>query len=68
MSDIIEQIVERTIAHTLTIVTTSQQTWSVARSGIEKIHDDLARRCPGHPALERLKTFLVDRDRPFAER
>jgi hypothetical protein len=67
MADMIDGIVERTIAQTLRIVTTSRQSWSVAREGIEKIHDDLARRSPGHPALERLKTFIAERDRPFAK-
>jgi hypothetical protein len=68
MADVIDRIVEQTIANTLTVLTTSQQAWSVARAAIEKIHDDLARRSPGHPALERLKTFIAERDRPFRER
>ena len=67
MADMIDGIVEQTIANTLTIVTTSQPTWSVAREGINKIHDDLALRSPGHPALERLKRFIAERDRPFRE-
>ena len=37
MADMIDGIVERTIAQTLRIVTTSRQSWSVAREGIEKI-------------------------------
>ncbi len=67
MADTVDRIVERTIANTLTILTTSRQAWSVAREGIEKIHDDLAFRSPGHPALERLKSFIFERDRPFAK-
>ena len=67
MADLIERIVEQTIAQTLTLVTTSQQTWSVARAGMKKIYDDLALRSPGHPALERLKTFIAERDRPVVK-
>jgi hypothetical protein len=67
MADMIDRIVEQTIVNTLTILTTSQQAWSVARAGIERIHDDLALRSPGHPALKRLETFIAERDRPFRE-
>ena len=64
MADEIDRIVEQTIANTLTILTTSQHKWSVAREGIEKIYDDLALRSPDHPALNRLKTFIAERVRP----
>ena len=46
MADMIDRIVEQTIANSLTILTTSQQPWSVARAGIEKIHHNLALRSP----------------------
>ena len=67
MVDLIDRIVEQTIAQALRLVTTSQQTWSVARAAMEKIYDDLALRSPGHPALGRLKTFIAERDRPVAK-
>ncbi len=67
MADMIDRIVERTIANTSTILETSRQAWNVAREGIEQIHDDLALRSPGHPALERLKAFIAERDRPFRQ-
>ena len=67
MADLIDRIVEQTIAQTLTLVTSSQQTWSVVCAGMEKIYDDLVLRSPGHPALERLKTFIAERDRPVAK-
>jgi hypothetical protein len=68
MDDMIDQIVEQTIANTLRVLATSQLAWSVAREGIEKIHDDLAVRSPGHPALKRLETFVAGRSRPIRER
>jgi len=67
MVDTIDRIVERTIAHTLTILTTSQQTRIVAREGIEKIFNDLDLRSPGHPGLARLEAFMAELDRPIAE-
>jgi len=59
----IEQIVDRTIASTSALLSEGPQSWSVAREGVERIYDDLELRFPGHPALERLKAFLADRDR-----
>ncbi len=68
MADNIEEIVDRAIEHTLTILGTSRGEWSVARKGLERIHDDLAVAAPGHPALERLKAFIADQDRSRGER
>jgi hypothetical protein len=67
MADVIDRIVEQTIANTLTILTTSRQEWSIAREGIERIYDDLALHSPGHPALQRLKIFVTERGSPFRE-
>ena len=64
MADEIDRIVEQTLANTLTILTASQHKWSVAREGIKMIYDDLALRSPDHPALERLRTFIDERDLP----
>ncbi|MGD0564359.1 MAG: hypothetical protein ABSA66_14885 [Roseiarcus sp.] len=68
MADKIEEIVNRAIEHTLTILDASRGGWSVAQAGLEKIHDDLAFRTPGHPALDRLKAFIADRDQVRSER
>jgi len=67
MADKIEEIVNRAIEHTLTILETSRGEWSVARKGLERIHDDLAFAAPGHPALDRLKAFIADQDRARRE-
>lgn len=67
MVDKVDRIVERAIAHTLAILTTSQQTRIVAREGIEKIFKDLDLRSPGHPGLARLKAFMAELDRPIVE-
>jgi hypothetical protein len=68
MADNIEEIVNRAIEHTLTILESSRGEWSVARKGLGRIHDDLAFAAPGHPALARLKAFIADRDRRRGER
>ena len=67
MADKIEEIVKRAIEHTRTILRTSRGQWSVARKGLEKIHDNLAFGAPGHPALDRLKAFIADQDRARRE-
>ncbi len=68
MADRIEEIVNRAIEHTLTILEASGAAWSVARGGLEKIHDNLAFGAPGHPALGRLKAFIADRDLARSDR
>lgn len=68
MADRIEEIVNRAIEHTLTILGASRAGWSVARRGLEKIHDDLAFGAPGHPALGRLKDFIAEQDRADSDR
>ena len=68
MADNIEEIVDRAIEHTLTLLETARAEWSVARKGLEKIHADLALRGPGHPALDRLKVFIARQDQARGER
>ncbi len=68
MADNIDEIVNRAIEHTLTILKTSRSEWSVARKGLEKIRDNLAFGAPDHPALERLTAFIADQDRARGER
>lgn len=63
----IEDIVDRAIEHTVTIVASSRVEWSVARMGLEKIRDDLAVCAPGHAAVQRLNAFIADRDRARGE-
>ena len=62
MTDRIEDIVERTIAHTRTLLATMPEIWPVARVGVQKIHDDLALETPDHPALQRLQAFIAEMD------
>ena len=64
----IEDIVDRAIEHTLTIVASSHVEWSVARKGLERIRDDLAVGAPGHAAVQRLNAFIADQDGARAER
>ncbi len=68
MADKIEEIVNRAIENTLTILGASRAGWRVARTGLEKIHDNLALGAPGHPALRRLKAFIADQDQARRER
>lgn len=62
MADKIEDIVNRALEHTRTILETSRAGWSVARKGLKKIHDDLAVGAPGHSALDRLRAFIANED------
>jgi hypothetical protein len=68
VSDRVEEIVDRTIAHTLTVLAALPDIWPVARIGVQKIHDDLAVGAPDHPALERLRAFIAETDLASGER
>jgi hypothetical protein len=59
MADMVEEIVDRAIEHTRTILAAAPYDWRIARKGLQIIHDDLARRAPEHPALARLKAFIA---------
>jgi hypothetical protein len=59
----IDAIVDKTIAHTRELLETNQIEWSVARAGLVRISDSLADEAPEHPALERLEKFIVEQDR-----
>jgi hypothetical protein len=59
VTDRIEDIVERTIAHTRTLLATMPEIWPVARVGVQKILDDLALDAPDHLALQRLQAFIA---------
>ena len=63
MTEKIDAIVDRTIAHTREQLESSRVEWSDARVGIERIHDSLAVDAAGHPALDRLQDFIADQDR-----
>jgi hypothetical protein len=62
VTDRIEDIIERTIAHTRGLLATMPEIWPVARVGMQKIHDDLALGAPDHPALLRLQAFIAEMD------
>jgi hypothetical protein len=62
VTDRIEDIVERTIAHTRGLLATMPEIWPVARVGVQKIRDDLALDAPDHPALPRLQAFVAEID------
>jgi len=68
MADRVEDIVDRAIEHTLTIMESSRVEWSVARKGLEKIRDELVVGAPGHAAVRRLNAFVADQDRARGER
>jgi hypothetical protein len=68
MADEIERIVERAIEHTLALLANARAQWDVARDGLGKVHDDLALRAPGHPAVARLKAFVASQDQARAAR
>ncbi len=63
MSDRIEEIVERAIAYTAPLLDASPDRWSAARRGLRKIHADLLREAPEHPALSRLRAFVAQWER-----
>ena len=65
MNDKIHAIVDRTIEYTRELLETSQIDWAVARVGLDRIHDSLACESPGHPALDRLRDFIVEQDRIY---
>jgi len=56
-------IVDQAIAHTRALLESSQVEWTTARVGLEKILDSLAIAAPDHPALSRLRDFVVEQDR-----
>ena len=62
MADKIEDIVERAIAYTRPLLEAAPERWPAARSGLQRIHDDLRRDAPSHPALRRLTAFIVQWD------
>lgn len=62
MTDKIDAIVDRTIAHTRELLESSRADWSTARAGIEKVREALAVENAGHPALDRLRDFIAEQD------
>jgi hypothetical protein len=56
--DRIDTIVEMAITYTLTVLRTAPAHFEVARSGLERLRNDLTLDVPHHPALERLRSFL----------
>ncbi len=59
MSDRIEEIVEQVIEYTAPLLEASPGRWSAARRGMKKIHADLLREAPDHPALPRLRAYIA---------
>jgi hypothetical protein len=59
MADIVEEIVDRAIEHSRTLLAAALYDWRVARQGLWIIHGDLSRRAPEHPALNRLEAFIA---------
>lgn len=58
--DGIEQIVEQAIAYTVTVLQTAPEHLDAARAGLERLRNNLLLSVPDHPALERLRLFLVE--------
>ena len=63
MTNEINAIVDQAIAHSRALLESSQAEWATARAGLEKILDSLAIKAPTHPALDRLRDFIVEQDR-----
>jgi hypothetical protein len=58
--DGIEQIVEQAIACTVTVLQTAPEHRDAACAGLERLRNNLLLGVPDHPALERLRLFLVE--------
>ena len=58
--DRIDTIVEMAINYTATVLRTAPEHFDVARAGLERLRNDLLLGFPDHPALERLRLFLVE--------
>lgn len=58
--DGIEQIVERAIACTVTVLQTAPEHLDAACAGLERLRNNLLLGVPNHPALDRLGLFLVE--------
>jgi hypothetical protein len=58
--DGIEQIVEQAIAYTVTVLQTAPEHLDAAYAGLERLRNNLLLSVPDHPALERLRLFLVE--------
>jgi hypothetical protein len=58
--DRIEQIVERAIACTVTVLQTAPEHLDAACAGLERLRNNLLVGVPNHPALDRLRLFLVE--------
>jgi len=63
VTDIIDAIVDRTIAHTRQLLKSDEIDWPTAHAGLEKVHDGLAVDAPDHPALFGLRDFIAEQDR-----
>jgi hypothetical protein len=66
--DRIEEIVERAIVYTATVLRAAPEHFEAARAGLERLRSDLALEVPDHPALERLRSFLHELVLGAAER
>jgi hypothetical protein len=64
----IDRIVERAITYTLTMLRMAPRQIGAARTGLQRMRNNLARAAPDHPALERLQAFLDDLDLDARER
>ena len=58
--DGIEQIVERAVACTVTVLQTAPEHLDAACAGLERLRNNLLLGVPDHPALDRLGLFLVE--------
>jgi hypothetical protein len=65
--DRIEEIVERAIVYTATVLRAAPEHFEAARAGLERLGSDLALEVPDHPALERLRSFLHELEFSAAE-
>ena len=65
--DEIDQIVEKAITYTRTVLQAAPEHLDGARAGLARLRSNLLLEYPDHPALERLRSFLDDLEVRAAE-
>jgi hypothetical protein len=68
MSGLPSDIVDRAILHAQRLSRLATYGWPTARSALVRILADLEARAPGDPAVERLRQFIAEGDKTWAER
>ncbi len=67
MSALALEIVDRVIRHTRGLSTTDRYDWPTAREALTRILDDLETRAEGDPSVDRLRRFIAEREKAWAD-